>query len=330
MSVNKYNSTTGELEIISGGTLYADAPIGVIQAYGGTTAPSGWLLCQGQAVSRTEYADLFSAIGTAFGEGDGSTTFNVPDLREAVPVGTGTRENDTSRHDIYDIGTFKDDRYASHNHTINHGHSATSTMTYKGSGSSGGSATVSYSILQNTNGSNPVTTNSIGSTYNITTTVNNYTGSSGNSGDGTVTHGKQLGVNYIIKAKYVAMPTDFMDAIDSALSEFAKPISLQSVNNSTINYDKTRVVGGLVTVCADIIVQSGSYLAKESSIANVPNYGTDTIGYILPCIYRNTSSGAEEPGYVLVDPSGNIFPYYTKTEYNQVRINASYASYRFR
>lgn len=327
MSVNYYNKDTGELVPVANGTLYADAPIGSIIPYGGTTAPSGWLPCQGQAVSRTEYAELFAAIGTAFGEGDGSTTFNVPDLREAVPVGTGTRENDTSRHDIYDIGTFKDDRYASHNHTINHGHSATSTMTYKGSGSSGGSATVSYSVLQNTNGSNPVTTNSIGSTYNITTTVNNYTGSSGNSGDGTVTHGKQLGVNYIIKAKQVAMPTDFMDAIDDTLSEFAKPISLQSTNNSTINCDRSRVVGGLVTVCADIIVQSGTYLTKENAIARVPNYGTDTIAYILPCINRNTGNGAEEPGYVLVNPNGNVFPYYTKSEYNQVRVNASYSSY---
>jgi microcystin-dependent protein len=45
------------------------------------TVPSGWLECNGAAVSRTTYASLFSAIGTAFGEGDGSTTFNLPDLR---------------------------------------------------------------------------------------------------------------------------------------------------------------------------------------------------------------------------------------------------------
>src|SRR6185503_20590605 len=47
-------------------------------------APSGWLNCDGSAVSRTTYANLFAAIGTTFGAGDGSTTFNVPDLRGRV------------------------------------------------------------------------------------------------------------------------------------------------------------------------------------------------------------------------------------------------------
>lgn len=56
-------------------------PSGVLIAYGAATAPSGWLLCDGAAVSRTTYADLFAIIGTAFGTGDGSTTFNVPDCR---------------------------------------------------------------------------------------------------------------------------------------------------------------------------------------------------------------------------------------------------------
>lgn len=56
-------------------------PLGSIQPYALDTAPTGWLLCHGQAVSRTTYADLFAAVGTRFGEGDGSTTFNVPDFR---------------------------------------------------------------------------------------------------------------------------------------------------------------------------------------------------------------------------------------------------------
>jgi microcystin-dependent protein len=56
-------------------------PVGVILAFGGTAAPSGWLLCDGSAVSRTSYNELFNVIGSAFGQGDGSTTFNLPDLR---------------------------------------------------------------------------------------------------------------------------------------------------------------------------------------------------------------------------------------------------------
>ena len=63
---------------------------GIVYAYAGATAPSGYLLCQGQAVSRTTYAALFMAIGTTFGTGDGSTTFNVPDLQGRVAIGSSS------------------------------------------------------------------------------------------------------------------------------------------------------------------------------------------------------------------------------------------------
>lgn len=62
-------------------------PIGSIQAYAGTNPPGNWLICNGQAVSRTQYEKLFSVIGTTYGEGDGSTTFNLPDLRGKVAIG---------------------------------------------------------------------------------------------------------------------------------------------------------------------------------------------------------------------------------------------------
>lgn len=60
---------------------------GMLMPYAGASAPSGWLLCYGQAISRTTYADLFSAIGTVYGTGDGSTTFNLPDLRGRTIAG---------------------------------------------------------------------------------------------------------------------------------------------------------------------------------------------------------------------------------------------------
>jgi microcystin-dependent protein len=56
-------------------------PAGTIIAFAGATPPSGWLLCNGSAISRTTYSALFSAIGTAHGQGDGSATFNLPDYR---------------------------------------------------------------------------------------------------------------------------------------------------------------------------------------------------------------------------------------------------------
>jgi microcystin-dependent protein len=62
-------------------------PVGVVNPFAGATAPSGWLLCFGQAVSRTQYPVLFTTISTTYGSGDGSTTFNVPDMRGRVAAG---------------------------------------------------------------------------------------------------------------------------------------------------------------------------------------------------------------------------------------------------
>lgn len=62
-------------------------PAGSVIPYAGSTAPSGWLLSYGQAISRSTYATLFAAIGTTYGVGDGSTTFNVPDLRGRLVAG---------------------------------------------------------------------------------------------------------------------------------------------------------------------------------------------------------------------------------------------------
>lgn len=62
-------------------------PVGTVLSYAGSTAPADWLLCGGQAVSRTTFAALFATISTTYGAGDGSTTFNLPDLRGRVAAG---------------------------------------------------------------------------------------------------------------------------------------------------------------------------------------------------------------------------------------------------
>lgn len=64
-------------------------PAGILMPYGGNVVPNGWLLCNGAAISRTTYAKLFTAIGTTYGSGDGSTTFNLPNMQGNVPVGVG-------------------------------------------------------------------------------------------------------------------------------------------------------------------------------------------------------------------------------------------------
>lgn len=80
---------TGRTLEMLGETVAETLPVGTIAPYGGSTSqvPQNWLPCDGREVSRLEYAKLFSVIGTRFGVGDGSTTFNLPDLQGKVPVG---------------------------------------------------------------------------------------------------------------------------------------------------------------------------------------------------------------------------------------------------
>ena len=77
------DGTTG----INSPSLNAGNIVGQVCFFGMTTAPAGFLKANGAAVSRTTYADLFAAIGTTYGTGDGSTTFNLPDMRGEFPRG---------------------------------------------------------------------------------------------------------------------------------------------------------------------------------------------------------------------------------------------------
>jgi hypothetical protein len=77
-----YNAVAGAYRLLG----LADRT-GVIEDFAGATAPAGTLLCYGQTISRTQYAGLFAALGTTYGVGDGTTTFNLPDLRGRVTAG---------------------------------------------------------------------------------------------------------------------------------------------------------------------------------------------------------------------------------------------------
>ncbi len=81
----------GEITIVAGRLNSIDAftPIGTLLPFAGSTAPSGWLIADGSAVSRTTYAALFAVCGTTYGAGNGTTTFNLPSLTNRVPVGSG-------------------------------------------------------------------------------------------------------------------------------------------------------------------------------------------------------------------------------------------------
>lgn len=97
-------------------------PSGQISMYGGSSAPSGYLLCDGSAVSRTTYAALFTAISTTFGVGNGTTTFNVPDIRGIFVRGAGTHGTLTNANGTAfsgTLGTQENDKMQGHAHSGN-------------------------------------------------------------------------------------------------------------------------------------------------------------------------------------------------------------------
>lgn len=113
-------------------------PTGGFIPFGGTSLPpGGWLWCNGAAVSRTTYADLFAVIGTAYGAGNGSTTFNVPDLGGRVPVGYDSGDTDFNANGKTGgakTHTLTVSQMPSHNHGGSTGSG--------GSGTTGGSGTL--------------------------------------------------------------------------------------------------------------------------------------------------------------------------------------------
>lgn len=79
----------GGFEAGSAGGGGSSAYAGEIKALAGATVPAGWLVCDGRALNRIDFSSLFAAIGTTWGNGDGSTTFNIPDLRGRTAIGAG-------------------------------------------------------------------------------------------------------------------------------------------------------------------------------------------------------------------------------------------------
>ena len=94
------------------------SPIGSVIQYAGAVEPDGWFICNGRELSRTVYADLFDVIGTTYGDGDGSTTFNIPDFRGRLPQGVGTLGADSYvLGDTVDAGLPNIEGVATHNAT---------------------------------------------------------------------------------------------------------------------------------------------------------------------------------------------------------------------
>lgn len=157
--------------------LYADMPIGTIVPFGGSGAPTMFLLCDGSKVAKATYPELYEVIGDVFGTASDATLFCLPDLRECVPVGVGKNiTKSIANHDRYNLGQFKDDELGTHDHPLK----TVTTATYNTAGV-------------------PV-------------------GVANNNTPTTATHGKQVGVNYIIKAKESGMPTDVTEGVRDVVS----------------------------------------------------------------------------------------------------------------
>jgi microcystin-dependent protein len=159
-------------------------PTGVINMWGTATAPTGYLLCAGAAVSRSTYAALFAVIGTTFGVGDGSTTFNVPNYTNRMPYGTTLASTGGSA-----TTTLSTTNLPSHTHSITdpgHAHVI--------NGSNDNVQTNNVPVMGRGLNTPPYTTaNTASATTGIT--VTEATG----SGTAVTTISPYLGINFIIK-----------------------------------------------------------------------------------------------------------------------------------
>lgn len=137
-----HTHTTAQITGLDADLLEA-APPGQVAAFARTTAPAGWLKANGAAVSRTAYAQLFAAIGVQFGAGDGSSTFNLPDLRGEFIRGLADGRNlDLGRV----LGSVQADQNKSHSHTATVASSGAHTHTVSGTAASAGGHSHTYTI----------------------------------------------------------------------------------------------------------------------------------------------------------------------------------------
>lgn len=192
------------------------SPTGSITAFGADTAPDGWLLCDGTAVSRTTYSALFAVIGESFGQGDNVSTFNVPDLRgrflRGIDDGAGVDPDAASRTAMATggatgdaVGSVQDSAFQSHGHNVSDsGHTHNIRTTSGGgagtrswnAGSSGGAPqTTAGAAISSQQG----TVGTLSGDWNAsaTTGLTVTTPSSGNVT--TETRPKNAGVYFIIK-----------------------------------------------------------------------------------------------------------------------------------
>lgn len=182
--------------------VHDSVPVGSIQAYASSTTPYGWLACDGSEVNRALYSELFAAIGTTYGDGDGTSTFNLPDLNGRTIIGIG--ESDAAGHTNHTLG--QSDGEETHVLTINempsHAHE-------QQAGTSDGhiNREVSYYATGTSSGSGSQASWFSASRLTISTK---------DTGGGQPHNNMPpyLATNYIIKAKNLALPYSTISHFD--------------------------------------------------------------------------------------------------------------------
>ena len=216
---NSSGVPTGEYERIAGGTLWADSPIGTILAYGGTTAPAGWMICDGTSLLRASYPELFAVIGTAFGSAD-STHFNIPDLRGEFLRGAGTNSH-SGQGDGGTVGEHQDATeipnilIAAGNRIISEDGGGTNEVANADSFASDSQQYFSESLTKDS-------TNTRRSKYSARPT--------------------NTSVNYIIKAVQVALPADLASGVEEYVDENFGVVDVSSGKTVTITVGGTAVI----------------------------------------------------------------------------------------
>lgn len=177
-----YRSATSDFQLIGSRAVGTILSVGMIAGWPTSSVPTGWLECNGAAVSRTTYADLFGKIGATYGAGDGSTTFNLPDYRgrflRGHDAGAGIDPDAASRTDRGDgttgdsVGTKQGDAVDAHTHTASSASDGAHTHTggsyqNRSVGSSGFSVTEAIGN-PGTYGSSWTTSSDGSHTHNIT------------------------------------------------------------------------------------------------------------------------------------------------------------------
>lgn len=262
MSVNVYDPVNDKLIPVAGATLYADTPIGAIQAFDSTDIPSSFLEFKGQTVNRADYPDLWAHIvknslfgeGKFYGVGDGATTFTLADLRETSLKGYGETSRSVGAHvksGGLGIGEFIDDQLQN----------ITGTFEARATSYLGNpiftDPTGAFELY--TGGSSNIDTleqtSTMGATRGLKFDASNVVRA------GTTTEVKAVGVVWAVKAKQTGLPIDLQQQMESYIIERSIPVSYPKTPSTGITaVDFTGYIksGNVITVILGQLVPSSN------------------------------------------------------------------------